>query len=342
MPQLRSRLLLYPCALIFLFGTVTRLSPVAHAQGMAPQPLGGVGTLDESTSAPSDHAARRRLPTELSAVPEDFAKLKLAPGFLLAMEVYDAPELSTDLRIDANGEVVVPMIGAVHVAGKTLTQASEAIATQLRDKKIMNQPQVNLNITQYSGVNVTVLGEVQNPGRIELLAPHTLAEVIALAGGETPHAGSSVEIVHHEDGAIHRQTVRYLRSKAGGEQADLLIMPGDTITVPRAGIVYVLGGVNRPGGYVMQEDGELSVTEAIALAYGTDMQAAVGSMRLIRKLPDGQVREIPINFREIMKGKEPSPRLQAEDVIYVPISKIKTVATAGLLTATAQAAIYAR
>lgn len=92
----------------------------------------------------------------------------------------------------------------------------------------------------------------------------------------------------------------------------------------------------------MQEDGDLNVTQAISLAYGTVMQAAVSSMRLIRKLPDGRVQETPIPYKDIEKGKVAPPRLEPEDVIYVPISKTKTVLGAGLLATTAQAAIYIR
>jgi polysaccharide export outer membrane protein len=119
-----------------------------------------------------------------------------------------------------------------------------------------------------------------------------------------------------------------------------MVLPGDTVTVKRAGIVYVLGAVTRPGGYLMQEDGDLNVTQALALAYGTTMPAAVGSMRLIRKQDDGRVEEIAIPYGDIVKGKVAPPRLQAEDVIYVPVSKIKVVLTQSLLNTAAQAAIY--
>ena len=90
----------------------------------------------------------------------------------------------------------------------------------------------------------------------------------------------------------------------------------------------------------MQEDGDLNVTQALALAYGTTMPAAVGSMRLIRKKDDGQVEEIPIPYRDMVKGKVAPLHLQAEDVIYVPISKVKAVLDSGLMSAASAAAIY--
>ena len=90
----------------------------------------------------------------------------------------------------------------------------------------------------------------------------------------------------------------------------------------------------------MQEDGTLDVAQALALAYGTTLNAAISSIRIVRKHTDGTLQEIPVSYRKITKGKEPPPQLQAEDILYVPISKVKAVATAGLVGSTASALIY--
>jgi polysaccharide biosynthesis/export protein len=325
------------CLAPLFLGIFTLSSLTSRAQ--PPQPkVGGNGTFDGGGDNQGANG-RRRL-TTLTPVPEDFSALQLAPGFLISMEVYDAPELSTDARIDTRGDITLPMIGSVHVAGQTMTEAAAVIETRLKDGKILNNPQVNLNISQYAGSNVSVLGEVHNPGRIELLAPHSLEDVIALAGGETQVAGNIVEIRHPEGVTPQKQMVHYSRDPDDMTLVDTKVRPGDTVTVRRAGVVYVLGGVTRPGGYVMQEGGELNLTQALSLAYGTTLNAAVSSMRLIRKLPDGQVQETNIPYRDIEKGKIPPPRLQAEDLIYVPISKSKTILTSGIFASTSQAAIY--
>jgi polysaccharide biosynthesis/export protein len=303
------------------------------------QTVGGSSTFD-NTPGLTGNSGRRQLSSPLAVIPEDFAKLRLSPGFLLDMEVYDTPELSSELRVDSTGDVTIPMIGKVHVQGETVPEAAAAIQKLFLDGKILNNPQVTINIVQYSAENVTVLGEVHNPGRIQLLAPHTLAEVIAEAGGETEYAGSSVEILRPDNGTSHSTTVNYSRNKANSSASQFTVLPGDTVTVRRAGIVYVLGGVNRPGGYVMQENGDLNVTQAIALAYGTSPQAGVGTIRLIRKVDDGKVREIDIPLSDIQKGKLAPPALEAEDVLYVPISKVKTVLNSALLMTAATAAIY--
>jgi len=308
--------------------------------GQPPAPkVGGASSFDGSAGSDADTNGRRRL-TPLAAIPEDFSSLQLAPGFLLSMDVYDAPELSTELRIDTQGNVTVPMAGTVHVAGETVTQAAALIEQRLKDAKILNHPQVNLNVSQYAGQNVSVLGEVHNPGRVELLAPHNLDDVLAMAGGETILAGNSIEIRHPAGVTPQKELVHFSHNADDMTLQDTKVLPGDTVTVQRAGVVYVLGAVGRPGGYVMQEGGELSLTQALSLAYGTSPNAAVSSMRIIRKLPDGRVQEIPLPYRDIEKGKTPPPRLQAEDLVYVPVSKVKTILTTGLFASTSQAALY--
>ncbi len=315
----------------------------AGAQDLPSQKIGGASTFDTNPGlSGNDNAAGHQRITSLSVVPEDFASLKLAPGFLLGMQVYDVPELTSDFRVDGNGDITVPMVGLLHVAGKTVTEVQSEIALRLRTGKIINDPHVTLNIEQYAGQNISVLGEVHNPGHLELLAPRNLSDVLALAGGETQYAGNVIEIRRQINGSTTQAQVHYDQSKDDASLKNFIVNPGDIITVRRAGIVYVIGGVNRPGGYVMQEGGTLNLSQAIALAYGTSMQAAVSSIRLLRKKPDGSVQEIPIPYKDITRGKVPPTALQAEDVVYVPISKVKTILTSSLLASTAGAALIFR
>ena len=319
---------------------VSILSSSLLAQGFPQPKVGGTGTIDAGSN---QSAPPRRTLSALGAIPEDFTTLKLSSGFLLSMDVYDAPELSTTLRIDSTGSVQVPMVGPVHIGDETLVEASAQIASLLRDKKILKDPQVNLDVVEYAGRNITVLGEVHNPGRLELLAPHRLDDVLAMAGGQTEYAGKTIDIRHEQGTSPRSVEIHFSRGINDHVLSDTMVLPGDTITVERAGIVYVLGGVSRPGGYIMQEGGNLDLTQALSLAYGTTLNAAVGSMRLIRKQEDGRVEEMPIHYRAIVKGKEAPPKLEAEDVIYVPISKVKTILSEGLVATGVNAAvIYGR
>lgn len=329
----------------FVVGTLSFLAwtaamPASAQSIQAPPPLGGATSLPNGSSGQAHVTGKGLDAGEMIVVPEDFSKITISPGFLLTMQVYDMPEISTDLRVDDNGDVSVPMSGKVHVAGLTLPEAEHAIEKRLGERQILRNPEINLDVAQYAADNVSVIGEVQTPGRIQLLAPHNLPDVLAMVGGETQLAGETIVIRRRVNGVEQVQKIHYARSGNSEDIRSVMVHPGDTVVVPRAGIVYVLGGVNRPGGYVMQEDGTLNVAQALALAYGTAMNAAVGSIRIVRKRPDGSLQEIPVSYRKITKGKQVPPQLHAEDILYVPISKLKSVATAGLLGTTSSALIY--
>jgi polysaccharide export outer membrane protein len=295
------------------------------------------------SGAGGGHPVSRGASSGVSAVPEDFSKLTLGSGFLLTMTVYDMPEISGDLRVDESGNVDVPMSGELHVAGMTLPQAKLAIQQKLVDAQILKNPKINLDVTQYAGQNVTITGEVGSPGRIQLLAPHSLSDILGMVGGETQLAGNTIEVRRTVEGNPQTLEVKYARSSGNNDEIKaFMVQPGDTITIPRAGIVYVMGAVNRPGGYVMQEDGQLNVSQALSMALGTTINAETGSIRVVRKDAEGKLTEIHVPFGDITKGKKEPMTLQAQDLVYVPVSKIKTVFSQGLgiMSSTASALIY--
>jgi polysaccharide biosynthesis/export protein len=311
----------------------------ANSYGQGIPPVGATSTL----SGGGGHVVAHSGGNGIAAVPEDFSRLTLSSGFLLSMTVYDMPEISGDLRVDDLGNVDVPMSGELHVAGMTLPQAKVAIQQKLVDAQILKNPKINLDVAQYAGENVTVTGEVGSPGRIQLLAPHSLSDVLGMVGGETQLAGNTIEVRRTVDGTLQTLQVKYARSTGNTDEIKaFMVKPGDTITIPRAGIVYVMGAVNRPGGYLMQEDGNLNVTQALSLAMGTAMNAQVDSIRVVRKDANGKLTEIPISYSKMSKGKVQPLTLQAQDLVYVPVSKIKTVFSQGLgiMSSTASALIY--
>jgi polysaccharide export outer membrane protein len=267
-------------------------------------------------------------------VPQDISQLIVEPGDLLAVNVYDTPEFTNTYRVDTNGDLTLPLCGKVNLRGLTLQEAARHVEAALKDGQILTSPQVSIDVAQYAGQYVTVMGEVVSPGRVPLIAPTALGDVLALAGGETPAAGARLRIRHGAGGGLPEQEVPYARSQSTAETASVLVRPGDAIIVPRAGIVYVLGAVNRPGGYVMQEDGKLNVAEALALSGGTVLQAKTSGLRVIRRNPDGTVLDFPLSYDAIAKGSQTPLQLQAEDIVYVPMSKIKAslTTTIGVIT----------
>jgi polysaccharide export outer membrane protein len=229
------------------------------------------------------------------------------------------------------------------LAGLTLHAAESLIDDTFQSHEILIHPQVTLDIVQYAPFLVDVTGEVQKPGNIELQAPRSLLAILAEAGGLTDTAGSVVQITHNADGVRRTDSYPYSKGSNGDSIHDVLVYSGDTIVVPRAGIVYVLGAVGRPGGYVMQEHGKLDVAQALALALGTLPTAAVQSTRVIRRNPDGSILDFSIDYKAISEGKQVPVSLQAEDIVYVPVSKVKTFFTssAGIIGTAATTTVYA-
>jgi polysaccharide export outer membrane protein len=312
--------------------------PAALSQSSATTvyaPISGAG--NDNRTTPGTVAQ-----TPMVTVPEDFAHLKLAPGFLLKVVVYDQPDFSGNIRVDNGGGISIPFLGTLHVAGDTIVQAQDRIQQQFREKGILKNPQVTIDIQQFPATGATVLGEVQNPGRVQILTPHSLLDVIGLAGGETPLAGNEVDVKHADSSARPVSVYQYSRGSNGDSIRDVLVEPGDTVIVKRTGIVYVLGAVNRPGGYAMQEDGELNVAQAVAMAQGLAVQAKTGALRVVRHGPDGTLLEVPVPYNKIMNGKQVPMALVAGDIVYVPVSKIKAVFTtsSSLIGQTAAASIY--
>jgi polysaccharide export outer membrane protein len=279
--------------------------------------------------------------SNLAVVPADFARLKLDSGFLLSLNVLDDPDFTGAYRIDEKGDIELPVLGLLHVAGETVSESRNQIRKKLLDGKILIDPQVELSIIEYSAPEVTILGEVSSPGKYPLLAPRKLVEVLALAGGTSVAAGNEVQI---SSGDSNGSSVVVHFSKATNPSTvdNVIVRPGDIVRVKRAGIVYVLGSVMQPGGYVMQEDGTLTLLQAISLAKGTALPASLGTIYLIRKNPDGTEVDISLPYSKIYHGKSVDVQLQAADVLYVSASKIKSAFINGqsILSMAASSAIY--
>jgi polysaccharide export outer membrane protein len=222
------------------------------------------------------------------------------------------------------------------------TEAARLFEDTLKKEQILNQPQVNVDVQQYAADYVTVLGEVTNPGRVTVIAPTKLSEILAQVGGLTPIAGTRIKLRHAGDNGAEEQDIPYSRSESNQQTGNILLRPGDTLIVPRTGIVYVLGAVFHPGGYVMQEDGKLNVAQALALSGGTILTAKTEGLRVIRRNADGTVLDFALSYDGIMKGSQRPLELEAQDIVYVPMSKIKATLTdaTAILSAATSAAIY--
>ena len=274
------------------------------------------------------------LPSHCQAGPES---LVIGAGDLVSIHVFREPDLDTKLRVKDAGTVALPLVGAVRVSGLAAADAAMEIAERYTTGGFLNHPQVTVLIEESARTQVAVLGEVAHPGTVALPSPRSLLDVLAQAGGLLKTADRHVTIRRSSDPPV---TV-LIPNDASAElaSAQLLVFPGDTVLVPRAGIVYVLGDVGRPGGYLMQDDAQLSLLQALALAAGATKTAAEGSARLIRTI-NGVTTEVPLHLKAVERGKLPDLALKDNDILYVPFSFGKNMALgASSVAASASSAI---
>jgi polysaccharide export outer membrane protein len=267
--------------------------------------------------------------------------LLIGPGDLLHLMVYDTPEMEQRARVTDAGKIPFSFLGSVAVAGLTPEQAAEQIQHGLIAAGVMLHPQVTVRVEAYATQNASVMGQVQKPGMYEIDTPRKVVDVLALAGGLTNLADRHITIQRF---GPDKETVEYFYSNQATNalSRDPLVYPGDTVVVPTAEVVYVLGDVAKPGGYpINTNNSRMTVLQAIALAGYANHTASVGKSKLVRQ-SDGRVEEINLEVGAMQKGKKPDVALLPDDVVYVPFSFARNIGIngQGILASVASAAVY--
>ena len=267
--------------------------------------------------------------------------LVIGPGDLLHIKVLEASELEQSVRVTDSGAIPLIVGGNVKVAGLTPSEADQAIEQALIKGQYLLTPHVSVVIDQPATQNVTVIGQVHAPGSYPISTPRKILDVLALAGGLTDAANRKVTIERHSNS----EKIEYFVSNHSIAALDtnVVVYPGDTIVVPKADIIYLLGAFYRPGGIaITTNDSKISLLQASSFAGGTQPTAVPSHARLIRKQPDGTYVNIPIQLSDIQKGKQADIPLQPDDIIYLPFSYLRNAALgiSSLLAAASSAAIY--
>jgi len=260
--------------------------------------------------------------------------LRISSGDLLAVTVFDEPDLSGRFRVDERGDITAPLIGRVPVEGETAEEVGTALEKRYVDDRILrlSHTSVTVFIEEYATQGIVVNGEVKTPGLFPALGIRMLNDVISAAGGVTPTASSKV-IITHKNGATVPVRVQYNPTALTPVIPRIQVFPGDTITVPRAGIVYVLGNVIRPGGFVLEGRSDMTVERALALAGGTGHAAAVSRTQLVRTLDGGQKEQIVLSLNHILNSKAPDMAMKDGDILYVPTSNAMLVTQQAITSA---------
>jgi polysaccharide export outer membrane protein len=294
----------------------------SFASQTAAQEQSGAKSMEENGSAPRAIQTDPKMRADSNVMVHSGSSLRLEAGDLVEVNVYNVPELTSKARISSTGEIYLPLIDSIQVAGLTAEEAEGLIQTRLSDGGFVKSPHVTLFVDQYASQGASVLGEVSKPGVYPVLGDQRLFDLISAAGGFTEKAGRGITVTHRSQ-TEKPVTVPLSRNVADNPDSNIPISPGDTIIVHKADLVYVVGDVGRPSGFLM-DSGHLTVLQAIALAGGTTRTANLGGARIIRNGPGG-ITETPVRLKQILRAKAQDVTMQADDILFVPTSAAKAI-----------------
>jgi polysaccharide export outer membrane protein len=284
------------------------------------QPTGAMptpATPSTQSTLPANSGADK---PDKTAPPKNFSA-RLGNGDLLEMSVYNVPELSAKVRIDGNGDVYLPLIDYVHLAGLTVNQAQGVIEKRLDDGGFVKSPHVSIFVDEATSQGVTVLGEVVKPGVYPVPGKEQLLDLISAAGGLTERAGHVVTVTHREE-QDKPVTVELAKNFANTPETNIEIQAGDTVVIHKADVIYVVGDVARPSGLLIDRE-NLTVLQAVALAGGTTPTSRPNGARILHKGPNG-ITETHVPLKKILQARAADIPMKPDDILFVPSSLFKT------------------
>ena len=260
----------------------------------------------------------------------------LGPNDLVTISVAELPDSTKTYRVDPDGTVPVAFAGRLKAGGLTLTQFEKELTAKLRDQII--DPHVTADIVESHSQPVSVLGEVNTPGMYQLQGGKRLLDVVSMAGGVKKESGQFIQVTRtsamgklpvpgahiHPDDLSTTADIN-VHDLMDGRHSDLniLMKPYDTVFVPKALVVYVLGDVQKPGPVPLSEASSISAIQAVSLASGFTNTASPQKSRILREVPGQPNRqEIPINLKKLLAGKTEDVEMQPNDILFVPNSRM--------------------
>jgi polysaccharide export outer membrane protein len=302
----------------------------------------------------------RTAPPSSTATPQNvvggeiYGGYMIGVGDILDIHVNDEERVSGRYQVDQDGKLSVPLLsGAIPAAGTTTFELSTRLREELKKQDILREPAVTVLIVRGMTQNVSVLGAVMRPGTYPIEKPTSIMDIISLAGGLAPNAGSTATVSHqgdshapavvnasvtsnnssvttnnatvtnNKDGILSINLTSLMASK--DPAANVLVHPGDVITINTAPVVFVVGAVTRPGAFTVQDaKSRMTVLQAVAMAEGTTSLASLGKTIIVRQSSsDTERKEIPVDLKQVMRGKEKDEILEANDILFVPESGLK-------------------
>lgn len=256
----------------------------------------------------------------------DLGDYRVGPEDLLEIEVFQVPEFSRQVRVDAMGRISLPLVGDFAVSGLTVPEVRDLLTRELGARYLRN-PQISVSVVEYRSLQFTVIGSVNAPQIYSVNRPVTLTEALGMAGGLKPEAGGRIFVTDRvrdpETGAFGTRNLivelEELLSDAGG--ADVLLGVNAVVNVPTAGIVYMEGAIARPG--ILNLRAETTILTAVAMSGGLTFEASPSDVRLMRRDAAGNWETRRFNYNTIRDNPDTDVLLQDGDVLLFGFNSAK-------------------
>jgi polysaccharide export outer membrane protein len=259
-------------------------------------------------------------PLAQTSVDASVTDYRVGPQDVLTITSYDQADLSGKFTVEADGTFTFPLIGRVKAGGLTLRGLEESLKARLKDEGFFKNPQVTVSVETYKSQKIYVIGEVRSPGPVSLSGDISLVEAIARAGSTLPSASGEVIIVHATPDATgptlpsanaNAERIDLLALQNGVVKQNIVLRDGDTISVPKAESVYVVGQVKNPNAYALQQK-NTTVLQALSLAGGITDRGSMSRIKIVR-IVKGDKKEIKVKITDVV---EPNDTILVGDRLF--------------------------
>jgi len=235
------------------------------------------------------------------------AESPLGSGDVIKISVYGSPDLTLETRVSDTGVITFPLVGQVQVGGLTVVQAEKKLAGLLENGGYVRKAQVNIIVTGALSSSVSVVGNVNRPGRYPLEGRRTLMDLLAIAGGIGPDGGDTISLIRKTNGTATKQTIDIIEMiRTGQLDKDVELVANDIIYVERAPRFYIYGEVQRPGAFRIERS--MTVLQALSVGGGLTPRGTQRGIVIKRRDAQGNLQTVDAKHDDLV---------QTDDVVYV-------------------------
>lgn len=235
------------------------------------------------------------------------ADVLLGPGDVLKISVYGSPDLALETRVSEAGEITFPLVGNVTLGGLSVSAAEKKLGGLLEGGGFLRKAQVNIIVTSLQSQQVSVLGQVNRPGRYPLEGKRSVMDILAMAGGIAGDGSETVSLIRKRNGQSTKEEIDIVAMvRDANLNRDFDLAGNDVIYVERAPRFYIYGEVQRPGAFRLERS--MTVLQALSVGGGLTARGTERAMRIKRRDADGKIQVITAKHDDL---------LQVDDVVYV-------------------------